>query len=404
MSNNPSNIARQPVPKRVFFYVNMFGDTFTGGPRVVFNFAQKIDRQRFEPTIITNVESELTDRLRDIDAKYIVLSQKDRIGTNDGEVLKRGTFNRVAAAWQTLQYNNQIYRILREGQCDLLWVRNIKSVLLTGVAARRLGIPLIWDIGMEKTSRGFIQLLHNTGFRLATRVITESSCVADSIFTEKQILKNRAKLGVVKSGIPDDRVQEILQERSQVQRNEQQFRIINIASVCQRKNQAMIIRSILPLLNRHPEIHVTFVGNYSEPDYLEELKQLISKAGAEEHFEFLGWRSDATRLLVNSDLFVLSSYVEGVPYSVLESIHAGVPVVSSRCGGVPDVIRNNETGMLVDCDDDAALTKSIEQLVGDRQILEQLAENAHRYVMNNHTSDRWCATYMDLFDQLIETA
>ena len=386
--------------RSIAFFINYF-DSFTGGPRVVYNFVRMIDTSRFRPVVLTNKRSPLTDSLEQAGIAFHVIEQDPSIDEGQKRVMDRGPLAKIGGAWKVYQYNNKISRVLKDESVDLLWVRNTKGVLLSGFAATRLRIPLIWDIGMEKTSKGMVGYLHNISFWLAKKVVTESESVARSIFSQRQVKTNEEKLVVVRSGIPSDRVIEIESEKGAAKKSSERFNIINIASICDRKNQKMAIQSILPLIESHPEILVTFVGPVVEQEYFDELNKTISEAGAEKNFEFLGWRDDATKLLVSSDLFLLCSKVEGVPYSVLESMHAKIPVVATACGGVPAVIVDGETGYLIQIDDVESMTNGVQSLLSNSKKRSQMANSAYEFVLQNHTAENWCATYMDLMDSLI---
>jgi len=383
----------------ICFFIGYDG-LYTGGPRVAYNFVTRIDQTRFSPLVITNQQSPLTEHMDQAGIQYVILTQHPAIGDQDGGTIQGGPLAKAKAVWLVLRYNQRIKAVLKEHDCNLLWARNIKGVLLTGIAAKRLGIPLIWDIGMEKTSAGIFRRLYDVGFRLATKVITEADCVAKSIFTEDQVRVHQNKLGVVKSGIPDDRVDEIIAAKAACNRTDDEIRIINLASISDRKNQSMLVGAVLPLIAEFPKLKVQFVGPSMDDEYTEKLKSRISEANAQSNFDFLGWRNDAISLLVNSDIFLLASKVEGVPYSVLESMHAGIPVISTRCGGVPDVIHDRQTGLTMEVGDEPAMTEAIRSLVSDRQFAQQIADNATQYVQEHHTSDKWCHRYMDLFEQL----
>ena len=387
----------------VFLYIN-FDRSFTGGPRVVYNLVDKLDKQRFNPLVVTNKPSELTERLAADGYEFVILDQHHSIGDNDGATLRGGIFQRLIALRHLINHNRRIKKLIREHNCGVLWVRNVKGVLLTGVAARWCRVPLIWDIGMEKKSRGTMHTLHNIGFRLATKVITEAKCVGASIFTESQLKKNSSKLTVIKSGIPDDRVESIRklvkERRKREIDNCEGVVITNIASVCERKNQAMIVRCVLTLIDEFPKIRVKFIGPAVEEEYITRLQTMIVDADAEKHFEFFGWRDDATELLVNSDIFLLTSRVEGVPYAILEAMHAEIPVISTRCGGVPDVITNGVTGITTDIDQDNDMVEGIRALILDREKALALARNANDFVNQHHTADSWCEAFMSLFDKI----
>jgi len=384
-----------------------YDDAFTGGPRVVYNFVKKLNGSKFFPVVITNKESELTQHLEKENCKVIVVPQKQILSDELGTAVSGGIFHKLKTGLEVWKYNRAVLRVVREEKLELFWARNIRAVLLMGLATRWAKIPLIWDIGMEKKSQGFTRLLYDFGFRLAKKVVTEADCVAQNIFTPKQIAHNREKLTVVKSGIPQDRVASIedavcQQAKLTAAKDSSVFKIINIATICDRKNQLMLVEAVIPLIKSFPDVLVSFVGPVIEQDYAGELHRLIAQNNADSNFEFLGWCDNATALLAESDLFVLTSKNEGVPYSILESMHAKVAVVATSCGGVPDVILDGKTGYIVEVDDHSTLSERIKQLMLDPSERKALAQQAADFVQQNHTADKWVASYMDLFSSLIQ--
>jgi len=175
------------MPKTpIGFYIE-FNDQFTGGPRVLANLVDRLDRDRFEPVVVTNKASPLVDVLRGNGVEPVILEQPGIIGEDDGLSLGGGMMRKFAA-WRALRtYNRRVYDVFQKHGVKLVWVRNIKGVLLTQRATGMLRIPLIWDIGMEKKSQGVIWCLHTLGFITSSCVIAEGEYVYPSIFTPWQL-------------------------------------------------------------------------------------------------------------------------------------------------------------------------------------------------------------------------
>jgi glycosyltransferase involved in cell wall biosynthesis len=97
------------------------------------------------------------------------------------------------------------------------------------------------------------------------------------------------------------------------------------------------------------------------------------------------------------DLFCFPSRHEGLGSVLLEAITAGVPVVASAVGGIPDLIEDEKTGLLVEPDNPKALEEAIERLIVNRSFAVDLAEQARRTVLPKHTPERmrddYCALY-----------
>jgi glycosyltransferase involved in cell wall biosynthesis len=96
-----------------------------------------------------------------------------------------------------------------------------------------------------------------------------------------------------------------------------------------------------------------------------DLEAAARQAGLSERAHFLGWWEDLAALYADLDVVALSSRNEGTPVSLLEAMAAGLPVVATAVGGVPDVVRHGETGLLVPAGDPASLAAALGSLLAD---------------------------------------
>ena len=97
---------------------------------------------------------------------------------------------------------------------------------------------------------------------------------------------------------------------------------------------------------------------------LSESRALATRLGVGDRVEFLGSRTDVAALLASSDFFVLASRFEGLPISILEAMRAGLAVVASEVGGVPELV-NSQSGVLVPANDSMALASALSRLLAD---------------------------------------
>jgi glycosyltransferase involved in cell wall biosynthesis len=103
-----------------------------------------------------------------------------------------------------------------------------------------------------------------------------------------------------------------------------------------------------------------------------------------------GWlgREAAGQLLSRASVFVLPSYAEGLPMSVLEAMAAGCPVVATRVGGIPDLITDGVDGLLVPPGDPHALAAALERILRDPAFARQLGNAARQTIANRYTAER----------------
>lgn len=147
------------------------------------------------------------------------------------------------------------------------------------------------------------------------------------------------------------------------------------------------------------DVRLSILGDGAERARLDEQAQRLGIAG---RVTWHGSVPGAAPLYPAFDLFALSSRTEGTPIALLEAMSAGVPVVATRVGGVPDVI--GDAGRLVPPEDPGALAAAIRQALTDRDASASLAERARLRVAREHGLAPWVARHAELYDSLVPTA
>jgi len=134
------------------------------------------------------------------------------------------------------------------------------------------------------------------------------------------------------------------------------------------------------------QIKATIVGDGPERQMLtRQAEELGLVPGT---IEFAGAVNNISEVYMRADVLALTSDWEGTPNAVLEAMAAGLPVVATRVGGVPEVVQAGETGFLVEPDDTEAFTESLLGLINNPQLRTEMGKRARRYVEANHSPDR----------------
>jgi glycosyltransferase involved in cell wall biosynthesis len=119
----------------------------------------------------------------------------------------------------------------------------------------------------------------------------------------------------------------------------------------------------------------------------DELKNRAKELGISDNIVFTGFRTDVKDILAALDIYVLPSLSEGLGTAIIEAAAAGRPIVTSNVGGIPDVITNGETGLLVPPENPDALSAAILRFYQDRAFAKHCGEAAAKHAQENFSED-----------------
>ncbi len=150
------------------------------------------------------------------------------------------------------------------------------------------------------------------------------------------------------------------------------YTIINVASLSKRKNQVLLIEAFNLVLKQKADVKLVFVGDGEEKS---NLQSLAEKYKISDRVEFAGITSEVQKWLSRADIFVLCSFFEGMPLSIIEAMAVGLPVIGTAVGGVPDIIEDGVNGFLVPSNDAVKLSMAMLKLIEDKELRSQMSQN-----------------------------
>ncbi len=238
--------------------------------------------------------------------------------------------------------------------------------------------------------RGFVeppglQRMQRASYGAAHRVVANSHAAADRLRVEGV---DDGKILVIPNGI-DTRAFEAHRYSSTPRH------IMMIACLREEKRIDVLVRSMPRILERHPDARLTLAGDGT---CREALTTLVRELGVGERVTFLGHRDDVPALLQDADVFVLPSRSEAFPNSIMEAMAAGVPVVASDVGGIPELVRDQVTGRLVPPGNVDALSNALLTLLGNPQQVEEFGRAGRRVIEQTYSFDRMVEQFQTLYD------
>jgi colanic acid/amylovoran biosynthesis glycosyltransferase len=177
----------------------------------------------------------------------------------------------------------------------------------------------------------------------------------------------------------------------------QAMRLLFVGRLAGVKGLPILLDAVARLRQSHPRLKLTVAGD--GPDG-EMLKDQSKRLGIEANVDFVGYQSQqqVRELLFNTDVFVMASFAEGVPVVLMEAMAARVPVVATQIAGVPELVENGVSGLLVPPGDAVALASKIDRLLHDKELRAELGRAGREKVsrdFNLHTeAEKLCEIFM----------
>lgn len=339
----------------------------------------------------------LTDGLLARGHKPIVMSPpgamllKDREAAGIGVPLSyHGEFDVLAA--------RHIADYVRRNNIQLIHAQTSHAHSLAWLAARRAGVPVVvarrvdfrvggnWFSRRKYVSRRCTFIAISDGVQ---RVLIDSGISPD-------------RISVVHSGVDPNRYDYRSGERDEsaaesfgVKRGEQI--VVNVAALTDHKDQITLLTAALDLRQRYKGFRLLIAG---AGEMEAELKQFVS-VNRMDYVTFLGHVENLAPLYRAADVFALSSHMEGLCTSIIDAMLAGVPVVATRVGGVPELVVDGRTGLLVKARSPQQLSLGLESMLLHPARGARMAAAARNHVLAGFTSDRMVEGTIQVYRRIL---
>lgn len=164
------------------------------------------------------------------------------------------------------------------------------------------------------------------------------------------------------------------------------------------KDHATLLEAFALVREEFPEAWLLIAG---EGELLQPLESKVAALGLAESVRFLGYRADVPAITQAADLYISSSWSEGLGTSVLEALGCGTPVVATDAGGVREMVRHGETGLLVPARDAQALAAAMLEALLQPERATELARKGRRMVAKEFSVDRMVEGNLAVYASLV---
>lgn len=274
--------------------------------------------------------------------------------------------------------------VLRKNKIDILHSWDYKSNYLEALGCRMAGVKYLYT----KKNNAWSNKWKLKSF-LSTHIAYDNPTMKDRFFYQRFF---RDKISFIPHGV-DTEVFKPLKAIDHVN-----FNLVCIANIGSNKNQLFILEALKQL----PKNVVFYLFGREEEEYRKRLDKYVSENNLDSRVFFNGYvtNKEIPQVLKEMDVFVLPSFNEGFPVSILEALACGLPVLSSNSGGGAEYILKKGGGFIFDLDDTTNFRDYVNRLLTDQSERKSLSLNATENVKNNFSLQQEINAYEKLYLKL----
>lgn len=347
----------------------------------VINLINRIDKLQFRCTLINFIYSEpLIQKILPEHGRVICLNKKPGLD---------------------VAFIKTLYDVLKEVKVDIIQTHNWGTLIEGRLAGALAGSKRFIHSERGTLNTNFLNMVIQ---HLVWRNMSKVLCVSEAHKNEiiQSLRFPGSKIFPIRNGVdsekfkPDFHARENFRQEMGLQSNH--LCIGTVGYLRPVKNQILLIRACRAICKKYPLVRVCLIGDGPEK---EKLKTTCLELGIARQVLFCGARHDIPSVLNGFDVFVLPSLNEGMPNSVLEAMATGLPVLASNVGGTPEVVEDQQTGMLFPSDHEKILEKQLEALVLDSEKRKTFGQKGRHRVVQLFSLNKMVQEYENLYKTIV---
>jgi glycosyltransferase involved in cell wall biosynthesis len=370
-----------------------------GGEIALLNLVRHLDLRKIKPVVVLGAEGPLAEQLRLIvDTHVLPLSprvtgqRKDKLGIT--------SLFRIRDIVDVLAYMLRLARFIRANDIHLVHTNSLKADIIGGIAGRLSSRPVVWHV-RDRIEDDYLPRSVVRIFRLLCRLIP-SYVITNSAATLRTLrLKPDFRSTAIHSGVELNehvRIASVVHDGTSTPMPPARdssaqglFRIGLIGRISPWKGQHVFIHAAAQVVQRFPKVKFLIVGSalFGEDLYEREVRQLVTQLGVELFVGFTGFRTDVKQAIADLDVVVHAS-TKGEPFGqvIIEGMAAGKPIVATNGGGVPEIVKDGVTGILVPMEDASAMAEAICRICADPVLAKAMGSSGKKRVAEHFTIEQ----------------
>jgi glycosyltransferase involved in cell wall biosynthesis len=295
--------------------------------------------------------------------------------------------------WSYIKYLHRVKRIIGEIEPDLVHSHYAAGFGLWGAySGFHPFLVSVWGTDIIDFPNNFYKKY------LLKKILSSADYLtATSHFLGKQTVRIHPsiadKLAVIPFGVKMPEIQADYSDKGQI-------KLIYIKVHARRYGPDILFKAVHSLIKQGMNISLTMAGS---GEMTEELKEMANKLNINKYISFVGFldNREIAPLLAGHDIMVMPSREESFGVAALEASSVGIPVIASNIGGIPEAVKNNQTGILVPSDNVENLAEAIKKLADNVELRKRMGNAGREFVRTNFDWEKSLDRMIDLYGKLI---
>ena len=357
-----------------------------GAERVMLTFLNKYDRQKFSVSV----------------GSYLNLNYQDNLFTKAVENLDIplikilvGRNNLPSELWQTIN-------IIRNNNVDLLHTHGYRSDISGFFAAKYTGIPIVSTLHgwtpISSKLRAY-EAIDRWCLKKFDKVICVSKVIYNALslsgFSDNKLTYLHNAVSLEQADSPCN----VKQLKEEMGWTEDDTIILSVGRLSPEKGLRVLLSAFQKKYSDSEHVKLVIVGDGPLRSELEEFSKELDIA---KRVVFTGHRDNVQDYYKMANLFVMPSFTEGFPMALLEAMQAGLPVVATKVGGIPDIIESGVNGLMIEPDNIKCLGDAMQKILSDAELTTNLSLNAKHTIQNNYSAEPWAKQIESIYNDVYE--
>lgn len=363
-----------------------------GARRSLLSLAVNLDREGWNPVVCGQDRGDLDTALKEVNIPY--------------DVVKTGWWRKGKYfLWRPFAIS-RLAELIRRFNVDLVHCNEIYpnpyAVRAAVQAGNKLGrpIPVVTHMRLSVTPR----MIRNYNLEKADLILVPSDAASQdfNVWPDKY-----ESVKVVPNGVDLTefrRTRSRSEARRQIGVPPEGPLLAAIGQVSPRKGGDVVVKALKRIVTEFPDVKLMFVGNphRGQEAFADQLRAFVaSSADLKDRVFFFPYTMQILPYYEACDVNLLISREESFGRTIIEAGALGVPSVGARVGGIPELIADGQTGMLIEAENDVQLADALRRLLADENLRNTLGESAFRHAAQNFSITSHAVRIMDLYDQVL---